>query len=554
MKGSQRWLGWLWSQRNEGRIRVQPGAGRREPEAQLRRDGEGVWMMGRFGKLVGVMVAVGICLTLAGGVIETAPAAETCTWSGAVSTDWHEPGNWDSCVGTSGDPKEPGGTDAVIIGAGASQYPVLGTYHDTIAVETLTIEVGGSLTVDENVSVSASQFTNHGTIVVEEETGHGLHVYAPFDNHGTVNTGAEGFLALHMAGTHSGDFRGRYLSFPTSSGPEENVFGSTSSIDVEYITFRDGRMVTIDGQFACRNLFTLNGEGAVVTISTAGLIDLGTLNVVAGELILEMDGGTYSPVGTMMVPAGGSLEGTGTIDGDLENGGTVSPGASPGTLSVTGAYTQTASGGLEIELGGTVAGTGYDQLVVDGAAALDGTLVVSLIDGFTPAAGQVFTVLQYGSHTGAFEEVILPDPGEGLRFRIDYSGEELSLIVEEESQGSISGTVTYTGKDLPVTHVEVALHLALDQAPVATQDVLLPGGPYTFGGMPDGSYYVSAVIDVNDSGGAPDPDDLVTWYDADDDDVPDLVGVSGDAVTGIDLALVGELYEVFLPLVVSGTP
>jgi hypothetical protein len=41
-----------------------------------------------------------------------------------------------------------------------------------------------------------------------------------------------------------------------------------------------------------------------------------------------------------------------------------------------------------IELAGTALGIGYDQLDVIGQLSLGGRLAVSLLNGFTPAAGQ----------------------------------------------------------------------------------------------------------------------------------------------------------------------
>ena len=49
-----------------------------------------------------------------------------------------------------------------------------------------------------------------------------------------------------------------------------------------------------------------------------------------------------------------------------------------------------------------VAGTQYDQLRVGGSATLDGTLNVSLANGFTPADLDSFQVLTFGSRSGDF--------------------------------------------------------------------------------------------------------------------------------------------------------
>jgi hypothetical protein len=83
-------------------------------------------------------------------------------------------------------------------------------------------------------------------------------------------------------------------------------------------------------------------------------------------------------------------------------------GASPGTLTINGDYTQGAAGVLNIELGGTTQGVNYDLLQVTGTANLGGTLNVSLFGGFTGTAGDLFDVITYGSRTGNFATVNFP--------------------------------------------------------------------------------------------------------------------------------------------------
>ena len=84
----------------------------------------------------------------------------------------------------------------------------------------------------------------------------------------------------------------------------------------------------------------------------------------------------------------GTVSGSGTISGDLNNVAIVAPGNRPGIFSVSGDYTQDAGGTLAIEVTGTGAGEGgHDQLNVSGAAALDGTLDIQTDAGFTPGVG-----------------------------------------------------------------------------------------------------------------------------------------------------------------------
>ena len=92
------------------------------------------------------------------------------------------------------------------------------------------------------------------------------------------------------------------------------------------------------------------------------------------------------------------------INANVTNGGQVIPGGTgaAGLLTINGNYTQTASGSLDVDLGGTTAGSQYDQLAVSGTATLGGTLDVSLINGFQPALGNTFQVLTFASSSGNF--------------------------------------------------------------------------------------------------------------------------------------------------------
>jgi len=96
-----------------------------------------------------------------------------------------------------------------------------------------------------------------------------------------------------------------------------------------------------------------------------------------------------------------------------------------GILELGGDYTQFSSATLEIDLGGTQAGE-HDQLQVDGNVALDGTLDVSMIDGFEPTAGQTFDIITADAVNGTFANVIAPD---GMNIQVNYSNSVVSLEV-----------------------------------------------------------------------------------------------------------------------------
>jgi T5SS/PEP-CTERM-associated repeat protein len=88
---------------------------------------------------------------------------------------------------------------------------------------------------------------------------------------------------------------------------------------------------------------------------------------------------------------GGVLTGTGTIQGDVFNVGTLRPGESPGTLTIEGDYRQvpasaatSRSGVLDMEVAGEAPGQA-DKLIVTGPAELGGGLFVNFLNNYRPA-------------------------------------------------------------------------------------------------------------------------------------------------------------------------
>ena len=105
---------------------------------------------------------------------------------------------------------------------------------------------------------------------------------------------------------------------------------------------------------------------------------------------------------------GGTFGGNGAVDvsGGLVNNisGTVTAGASPGSLTIMGNFTQGSSGVMRIDLAGTDPGppTEFDIIDIMGMAALDGQLVANPLSGFEPAQGTPFEFLKFTSVTGDF--------------------------------------------------------------------------------------------------------------------------------------------------------
>lgn len=181
---------------------------------------------------------------------------------------------------------------------------------------------------------------------------------------------------------------------------------------------------------------TLNVTGNQVALNT--FVSNSNFTLGSGQTLTAAEGITNNANGSFTVGAGatvaagglglvnyGLLGGTGTVVGNIISSGNVGPGNSPGTLSITGNYTQSASGTFTAEIGGLLAGTQYDVLNVSGTAFLDGLLNVSLYDLgsglFAPQAGNTFDILTADLIQGSFSSLsfaALSDPN--LFWRVDY--------------------------------------------------------------------------------------------------------------------------------------
>src|SRR5262249_49646088 len=65
-------------------------------------------------------------------------------------------------------------------------------------------------------------------------------------------------------------------------------------------------------------------------------------------------------------------------------------------------YTQTASGSLTIQLSGPPASGPFGRFNISGTAALDGTLILGVTNGYVPRAGDSFQVMTYTQKSGSF--------------------------------------------------------------------------------------------------------------------------------------------------------
>jgi autotransporter-associated beta strand protein len=187
-----------------------------------------------------------------------------------------------------------------------------------------------------------------------------------------------------------------------------------------------------------------NTVAGLVFTPDSALEVLNTLTVTRGpvDLVatssLHLNDSTLSASQLRVLP-GGLLHGNGTINGSLFNAGLVSPGNSPGQIRVTGHYTQTSTGTLRIEIGGTDAGE-YDRLVVAGRAQLDGTLELVPLNDYRLERGDQITFLTAGQGVdGEFATVRNPFTSETiLQPTVVYGDDRVTLELVRGSYGRLA--------------------------------------------------------------------------------------------------------------------
>ncbi len=386
--------------------------------------------------------------------------AADITWIGGTGL-WNNAGNWSPA-------QLPGAGDNVFIN-NSGTYTV--TLPDAVNATVGSLTLGGT-SGTQTLSLGRSILTLNGASVVNPN-GHLAMTVA--------NSTVTGLGALTVDGTLNwagGTMSGAAVTSISTNGAV-NITGNATltartlnnagvvTWNVGNITAGSGAVINNEAGGTFENTFDgrMNMATAPATFNNAGLfrksggtaalgtttidpqfINTGTVDVQTNVVryavnqqtagLTLLDGGGLDVQGQPLNFVGGRLIGTGSItlanNQNVINSASISPGLPLGELDITGNYQQTASGVLNIDLGGYAPGTGFDLITVTaggagGVASLGGTLNVTLTNSFLPTNGATFTFLTAASRGGVFATFNYPSNDLGMQVSYDLASVTLKV-------------------------------------------------------------------------------------------------------------------------------
>jgi len=174
---------------------------------------------------------------------------------------------------------------------------------------------------------------------------------------------------------------------------------------------------------------SVNNAGTIGVDPTSSLTAKGGFNQSGGSTLVN---GVLNVTGTGANFQGGTLLGTGTLNGNLKMAGMMMPGNPTGTFTLNGNYTQTSAGTLAEQVG-WLNGSNANLFKVSGTANLAGTLALSLLSGFNPMVGDSFVLMTFLNDTGTFGDVTGTNIGNNLMLDVIYDAHDVRVEVEAAS-------------------------------------------------------------------------------------------------------------------------
>lgn len=381
---------------------------------------------------------------------------------GAGSLNWSDPDNWDpDGLPTASDEVTIGNSGNVVIQNGES-FDIKSL---TLSGSTLTINNGGQLAISVGgtyaFTLDNGTFNNNGSLSISN-CSNGIRLMgttSSLDNYSTISiANHNGYGLLFSSGcasclvNNNGNFsldNGSSSSTPTIfyqvSGNHFNNLGlleigatSNAGVGIGLGAAASGSLnnsgtINIHNTGAGRAGINVGFLGGSLVNNPGATINFGAGiggNWAGGFNLALTNNGTINlqKAGTVSVIA----MGTGTYGGSqpFDNSNNVSPASTGiGCLQFNGGYVNTVGSPAPvttIQLNGSTECSTHDKINVTGNANIGGTLTIGLASGFTPVAGQSFTVLQAGSRTGIYSTINYPIVS-GIAWTTSYTANSVTV-------------------------------------------------------------------------------------------------------------------------------
>ncbi|MBV9214707.1 MAG: IPT/TIG domain-containing protein, partial [Acidobacteria bacterium] len=232
----------------------------------------------------------------------------------------------------------------------------------------------------------------------------------------------------------------------------------------------NGTAVNVSGALVNNGSITKTGSGSMTLSFTGSGSSNATWGTNSGNFAVTIGSGktirftdTLSSTGTVTV--NGTLGGSGIAVGpvNVSAGGTIAPGSSAGKLS-TGSVSFASTSNFNVEIGGTTAGTDYDQLKVSGTVAINGaSLATSSSGAAIPAGTQTYKIIDNDGTSDAVSGTLFTGLGEGAVISTDFLGTHRTA------------TISYVGGDGNDVVITVAPSVAVPTSPTFSQST--PASP-----------------------------------------------------------------------------
>ncbi len=324
------------------------------------------------------------------------------------------------------------GEPATIDGTGTIELNALASDMNDAVLRGQTdapLTIGAGQTVIGSGLISGPVVLN-GTINADRD-GRDLSVTADVDmTGGGVMQGTNGGkVTLSGSATN-----GQWLGGVEVTGTETTVSGVTiineNGIRNNSVMILDAAGITIDGNLVVNTIS--NGFNSIVTTDVSCTIGgTGSIELNTNAGASDFNDALVQSTGTATLTLGPDLTilGRGRLNGDIIIQGTLTPGnATDATnqIDLTGTPTLGPDSTTEIEIAGPTTAE-FDRLTGSSTMTLDGTLVLSLLDGYAPAFEDRFTIIDVGTLEGQFTSVVSPVDGLGV-FRIVQSADKIEAV------------------------------------------------------------------------------------------------------------------------------